>query len=86
MIFEAALQGIDLREKLGIEEPEVKTPKKKDFMDGSPIFKDPDAYKGMTDEEKEAETQKMMRFLKGMVHDPEDKLRAPRKYFSGMRM
>ncbi|MGW8180913.1 MAG: hypothetical protein ACWGQW_19455 [bacterium] len=84
MVFQAALQGVDLREKLGIETDE--TPKKTDFMDGSPIFKDPEAYKDMTDEEKEAETKRMTRFLKGMVHDPKDKLKAPRKYLSGMRM
>jgi len=84
MIFEAALQGVDLTDKADPKVPD--SPKQSNFMDGQPIFKDPSAYKDMTDEQKEKETQKMMRFLKGMVHDPKDKLKSPRKYFSGMRM
>ena len=82
MIFEAALQGVDLTkivtEKL--EDP-VKSPVTDDVF-----FKDPSEYAHMTQEEKEKETKRLKGILSQMIYDPNEKTKAPRKYFSGMRI
>lgn len=84
MIFEATLQGVDLKDV-----PDEPVPEESDAsglnIPRKAYFQDPSKYEGMTEEQKEAETQKLMKTLKHMVYDPEEKCTSPRKIFSGMR-
>ena len=83
MIFEAALQGVDLSK---LDETTPEKPEKKFETGDEVFFKDPSAYDHMTQEEKEKETQRLKGILSQMIYDPNEKTKAPRKYFSGMRM
>lgn len=82
MIFEAALQGVDVTKTEGETpvENKLKTDEKEIF------FKDPSAYEHMSREEKEKETRRIKGILSQMIYDPEKKCSAPKKIFSGMRV
>lgn len=69
--FLAALQGIDLDKEIEKNNEGIKSvsdgPKTKVSSDNGFIFKDPKTYEGWTQEEKEAEDQRILGQLKAFV-------------------